>query len=66
MLTSHSCFQGSLGISYLLFTDDIVGWDSMIRGLNRAFKKLYDLKTFDKINYLKFNTWIAEANIISS
>ena len=30
-------------------------------GLNRAFKKLYNLKNFNKTIYLKFKTWITEA-----
>ena len=38
-----------------------VGWDSTRRGLNRAFKKLYNLKNFNKTIYLKFKTQIAEA-----
>ena len=33
-------------------------------GLNRAFKKLYNLQTFSKTIYLKFKTWIAEAIIL--
>ena len=43
---------------------DVVGWGSTRRGLNRAFKKLYNLKTFSKAIYLKFKTWIAEANML--
>ena len=30
-------------------------------GLTRAFKKLCNLKNFNKTIYLKFKTWIAEA-----
>ena len=33
-------------------------------GLNRAFKKLSDLKNFNKTIYLKFKTWIAEAILL--
>ena len=38
-----------------------VGWDSMRKGLNRTFKKLCNLKTFSKMIYLKFKTWITKA-----
>ena len=31
-----------------------IGWDNMRRGLNCAFNKLFDLKTFSKTIYLKF------------
>ena len=42
-----------------------VGWYSMKNGVESCFQKLYILKTFGKTIYLKFKTWIVEANIIS-
>ena len=42
-----------------------VGWYSTRRGVESCCQKLYNLKTFVKTNYLKFKTWIVEANMVS-